>query len=337
MEFDLSIQEKKRGGGPNPTLYRVDENKVTSAFLQILHYAGHDLVSYLLGECDLPSNEINVESQVYNAQTVSRPDGLISCDCCYKIYVESKIQPDALDNERDKKQLQEHLKLLGSSGVWLIYLTPDDSQPACLNNHKNLIWFGWKDLLARLQDYQTEDKLVLFLIEQFEMILERLVLCRNNRACSRKQKDGLDVCEEEDGISADDRVIIVGGRWGEDVTLKYHFYACQPNRYFKEARYMAFCYQNRIKYLFEITETPLEAVHIENDAYVLGTGYFKDNAEPNYQPEDRKLFKLKRVEDYNGEIRNDQKDKNGNICAFVQRQRYTTIDKFRQAEKTSQL
>ena len=52
----------------------------------------------------------------------------------------------------------------------------------------------------------------------------------------------------------------------------------------------------------------------------------------------RELFKLRLVKIFDGEgIINDNKDKNGRPCAFVQRQRYTTIMKIVNVKFTSQL
>lgn len=316
-----------------PAVYQDKENKVTSAFLQIVQYAGHDLVAYLFGDCDLPSNEVGVISQDYGTSTQSRPDGTISCDCNYRIYVESKIQINALNTPHGQNQLNEHLKLLVKDCIWLLYITPDDTQPAMLNGIKNLLWINWRELVAKLKGYDTNDRLVKFLIAQFEETVERLVFITR----PIREKEVEREYEYDDLLTDDERVIIVGGLWGEGVALKYNFYACQPNRFFRPAKYLAFCHQHRIKYLFEILGKPIEAVRIETDSDVLSSGYFADNVEPNYQSEDRKLFRLKRVENYNNTIVNDAEDKNHKPCAFVQKQKYTSIDKFMKATKTSEL
>ena len=73
--------------------YKKSEDKVTAALLQVLHYGGHNIVCSLFEDIDLPSNEINVSPQVVEDE--SRPDGVVSCDCKYKIFIESKIFSDA--------------------------------------------------------------------------------------------------------------------------------------------------------------------------------------------------------------------------------------------------
>ena len=63
--------------------YKNPEDKVTAALLQVLHYGGHKIVCSVFDDIDLPSNDINVSPQV--TEDGSRPDGVVFCDCNYKI------------------------------------------------------------------------------------------------------------------------------------------------------------------------------------------------------------------------------------------------------------
>lgn len=83
-----------------------------------------------------------------------------------------------------------------------------------------------------LNDYQQDvpNPVLSYLIEQFELLITSLGLYDDH----------------------ENRVIIVGGRWGEPIALEYNFYACQGGRSFKNAKYLAFYYAQRIQYLFEI-------------------------------------------------------------------------------------
>ena len=298
--------------------YSKNEDKVTAALLQILHFGGHDLVQYLFEECDLPSSTINVRSQIY--ENDSHPDGAISCDCSYQIYVESKIVYDAVDSQ----QLEKHKTLVDSTNR-LLYITPDTIIPPILDGLYNVFWFNWQDLIDKLLDYDLSDRLLQYLIEQFVLLVKHLVfdkLIDKHKKRYSKQTDEISV---ENEIHQDERVIIVGGRWGEDVALQYGFYACQPNRFFLPAKYMAFYWNNRIKYLFEIEGTPIEAVDISK-IQSINKDYFVKK-EPNYKPGDRKFFKLNFVREFNPEIKNDMKSRSNKPCAFVQRQKYTTIQR----------
>lgn len=308
--------------------YSKPEDRVTMAFLQILHYGGHELVNYVFPECNLPSNTINVCSQVVKPD--SRPDGEISCDCHYHIYIESKIKVGVMSNKHEIDQLNNHRKLVSAgSSNWLIYITPDQKCPKNLENLANIVWVNWTTLIERLEGYATNDNLLVFLIVQFKILVEYVL--EINISCV--SCTGLTLKEESTTINK--RVIIVGGSWGENIALKYGFYACQERRYFKPAKYLAFCYKNRIKYLFEIIGEPLESVDLYNITDI-AKDYFID-ADPYYDHSPRKYFKLKKIHEFDPVIKNDSRDKNNKQCAFVQRQTYTEYDVIMRAKKTSDL
>jgi len=302
--------------------YSKSEDRVTAALLQIMHYGGHGLVTYLFEDCDLPSNEINVQSQVYEEN--SRPDGMISCDCNYEIYIESKIVRNAIKSV----QLENHKKLIVNESQWLIYITPDNICPKELNGLYHILWMNWEQVVKKLRLYDGKDTLLEFLINQFILLYEHVVLHVYGDI-------GINDNAAIDNVPTDQRVIIVGGRWAEEVALKYGFYACQPNRFFLPAKYMAFCYNNRIKYLFEIIRQPIESVSLNNIPEIPSI-YFINN-EPNYKGDPRKVYLLNLIQEFKPEIENDNTDKNGNRCAFTQKQKYTSFQKIKSAKKTSEL
>ncbi len=305
--------------------YSKAEDRVTAALLQIMHYGGHGLVTYLFEDCDLPSNEINVQSQVYKG--LSRPDGMISCKCYYEIYIESKIVPNSIN----KGQLEKHQKLIKNIDQWLIYITPDANCPNELVGLFHVIWVSWEYIVNKLRTFDEKDNLLVFLIDQFVLLYEHLIL----HEYGGKLEEIVDKENVVNTVPTDQRVIIVGGRWAEDIALKYGFYACQPNRYFLPAKYMAFCYNNRIKYLFEIIEQPIESVNLKK-VQKIPSDYFIIN-EPNYKGDSRKVYLLGLIKEFEKEIENNNTDKNGNRCAFTQKQKYTTYNKIMRANKTSDL
>ena len=129
-------------------------------------------------------------------------------------------------------------------------------------------------------------------------------------------------------------VIVLGGSSAEMVALDYGYYICQENRSFQPAKYLAFCFHHRIKYLFEIEEVVGESVDLsdipELDRYL-------NDIEPEYSKDKRKVLKVEKVKEFTPEIENDKTDKNGNRCAFVQCQGYTSLEKINKAKKTSDL
>ncbi len=307
--------------------YKIPEDQVTTALLHVLKYGGHDLVSVVFAECDLPSNEINVSPQVI--EDGSRLDGEVCCDCHYHIYIESKIRKGVMANSHELKQLEANRKLASpGDGRFLFYITPDESEPQNLCAAPEVQWLNWNTVIERLKGFATEDKSLAFLIEQFELLVSHLVY---SKTVVLRNSDV--VLSEEEMASAEDRVIIVGGAWGEYIALKYNFYACQEYRYFKPSRYIAFCHKNRIKYLFEIVGSPKDSVDLRTEN--ISPTYF-EKEEPNYTGQ-RKLFYLKLVNMFSPQIENDSVDKNGKRCAFVQKQTYTTIERINSAKHTSDL
>lgn len=311
--------------------YSKPEDRVTAEFLKILHYGGHELVKYLFGDFDLPDNSVNVILQDYSNK-VSRPDGRISCDCKYDILVESKITKNALNTLHGQQQLAEHLKYAASINAFILYLTPDDTCPPQLSNITNLVWMNWKDVLQRLKDYDSKDRLLDYLISEFTLTIEQVVYKNVNVSRVPYLKDVETTIDD----GKDERVIIVGGRWGEPVALKYNVYICRANRFFYPAKYLAFCYDNRINYLFEIVKDPIDSISLDKVPEITATDYLTA-MEPSYNPSEmRKVFLLKLVKD-DLFIQNDSKDKNGKTCAFTQKQRYTTYNKIMSAKVTSEL
>lgn len=306
--------------------YKKSEDKVTAALLQVLHYGGHNIVCSLFEDIDLPSNEINVSPQVVEDE--SRPDGVVSCDCKYKIFIESKIFSDAFNSVHGKKQLEANKKLSSPNDAqWVVYITPDERKPQELEATSEIIWINWQKIVEKLRGYETSDNLVKFLIDQFCIYVDHIVFGNKGRLSNHGALSSIEMLDK------DQRVIIVGGAWGEDVALKYHFYACQEGRYFLPAKYIAFYHKNRIQNIFEIEDIIESTCLTEN---LVGQKYLEEK-EPNYNHKPRKFFKLKHLHTFNPEIKNDTVDKNGKPCAFTYNQRYTTYSAIMNASKTSEL
>lgn len=196
--------------------YKKSEDKVTAALLQVLHYGGHNIVCSLFEDIDLPSNEINVSPQVVEDE--SRPDGVVSCDCKYKIFIESKIFLDAFNSVHGKKQLEANKKLSSPNDAqWFVYITPDERKPQELEAASEIIWINWQKIVEKLRGYETSDNLVKFLIDQFCIYVDHIVFGNKGRLSNHGALSSIEMLDK------DQRVIIVGGAWGEDVALKYHF------------------------------------------------------------------------------------------------------------------
>ncbi len=304
--------------------YKQDENRVTAALLHILYIGGDPIIQRVFGDTiDIPSNDIQIISQSFHEDSV--PDGEIFCDCRYKIFLESKIKTNAIN----LTQLASHKNLQNpATNAYLCYITPDTVIPSLLSD-SSIAWLSWdwvvKVLLGAVAEGITTAVLK-YLIKQFCILVKHLVY--------KNKSTPFDFIYPDIFMSeGEDRVIIVGGSWGEDVAVKYKFYACQNHRSFLSAKYLAFCYNNRINYLFKITEIK-DSINLK-DAGVPDE-YFKEK-EPQYNGDLRKVIKLELEKTFNPVISNDKKDKNGNLCAFVQGQTYTTYNKIIKATSTSEL
>jgi hypothetical protein len=294
--------------------YKQAENRVTAAFLQICKIGGEDFIRFLTNELkiQLPSSEIEIKSQVKGIDTV--PDGLLESNFSFKLYVESKIKANTVN----QTQLDGHRKQIINNNDFLLYLTPDEIKPTQLGQTH---WANWIKIINIFNDYlqssQSDNKQLLeFLVGHFNTLLDNLDLL---------------------GYSWDlnnDNVLIVAGSWAEGVALNYKYYICQNNRTFKPARYLAFYNNNQIRHVFEILEQPNDDVKLsEHEEY---SDYIQ-TAEPNYDGGLRKVFLLKFLTDL-GPIINDKTDKNGNPCPYTYGQpRYTTLQVLQSATRTSQL
>lgn len=313
------------------TRYAKPEDQVTVALLQLIARYGNPLVEWLFEGCDLPDFFPAVRTQITGVAG-SRPDGEIVLNCQYRLLIESKIVQNTLGYPHEKAQLQKHLAEAHANGfTTLVYITPDSSCPQELIALSEVVWYSWNDIKLRLETYAISDPIYVFLVEEFKKLL--------NTSLKKKLRAPKYTPEENDiyneDLLCDERVILVGGSWGEEVALNYNFYACQDNRHFAPAKYLAFYHNNRIKYLFEITNTPIECIDLRGVAQIQSTNYFTAK-DPTYGGV-RKLFWLKLVHTFDPEIINDSYSINGRRIPFVRRQRYTYYDKIMNAKSTSQL
>lgn len=287
------------------------ENQVTTALLHVIHQGGEPLLRLLLDAASelLPDNEIMIETQVSCNKNGQKSvfDGVISSRFCFTYVIESKVKKGTLSNQ----QVDKYHDCLDGKGARLLAITPDEKIPKTL--HSGDLWLSWDKVVETLNQYneENEDEVLRYLIDQFVLLLYNLNIY------DKEWKE---------------RVIIVGGSFGENVALDFHFYACQAGRYFMRAKYMAFAFKNRIQHLFEIIGDPKDNVDIMKH---VPADYFT-KYEPNYVQDKRKLFMLKEVT-LPHVIQNNNIDKNGRRCAFTQRQKYTTIEKIMNATVTSQL
>ena len=108
-----------------------------------------------IGDYGLPEKSLQIETQSYidNKEIHSVPDGLISCNYAFNIYIESKLSEDI-----KPKQLENHKKLLDEDRDdrnKLIYITTHTSRPEILP--QDILWTNWTTLMDLLNSYKQED------------------------------------------------------------------------------------------------------------------------------------------------------------------------------------
>lgn len=346
--------------------YNQGENRVTCALLKILQLAGNDLIEKLIERFggDVKKNEPDILTQIpLDGKKGTVADGLIIRDCTYKIIIEAKIAPFAINLRHNQNQLNNYRNLASQNDdEYILYITPDSQKPNELN--PDIFWLNWDDITQLLKDYllDIDNQILIFLIKEFIKLIGKLItgqfgskgkeLEKEKEETERIAKERIakeDISKEwnvqndnftEENAVEDDNVLIVGGRWGEKIAVRYGLYACQPKRFFIPTKYMAFYYDNRIKYLFEIIFKEEIVKDLRDKKWEIDPDYFK-KFDINYahaMNKERELFRLKLIHIFNGNgIVNDSVDKNGKRCAFTQKQRYTTLNKILKARKTSEL
>lgn len=339
--------------------YKQPENRVTCALLHILNYGGADMIDAFIeafgGERFSSKPIVSTQIKLKGGNNTTKDDGdqdccadgLIVADYRYKIYIESKIDCNAIRTD----QLEAYRKNVGQGiGEYLLYITPDAQMPPELGDWD--YWMNWESVLTFLYGYWASkalDALLKYLIDNFKKLIDKLVTDKNKNK-AKVQKANYDIEElakkklpNPIAFSPNDneeQVLIVGGRWGENIAVIFDFYACQPDRFFLPTKYLAFYYNHRVKYLFEIVQEPISSIELTDPLLAINNKYFTDYdiAYKTSTNKAREFFKLKLVHIFNGSgIINVAKDKNGNPCAFVQKQRYTTIEKILKAKDTSEL
>lgn len=299
-------------------VYDQRENRVTAALLHVFQKGGPDIIRYVISsieEVDFPTNEISIVTQEKEVNNVY--DGKLECNFSFRVIVESKIVKQMIP----KNQLEGLLNNAKSVYDYILYITPDENKPKILNSYEQKIyWTNWKninDVLIEFIHEDTDNKVLEYLILEFEKLLDTLNL--------------LEVDNPEK------RVQIAAGSWGEPVALKYKLYACQNNRTIKPSGYLAFYNDRRINYLFKIKGEPINDCDLTTLSDVNVKLYLTE-MEPNYQKgELRQFYSLELVKE-NLNIKHLGITKSGKNSAFTMGVfRYTSLDKISTAINTFDL
>jgi len=125
-------------------------------------------------------------------------------------------------------------------------------------------------------------------------------------------------------------VLVVPASNARGIARQFRAYRCQNRRSFKPSRWIAFYANGQIDTYAEIIQPPEDDVIFSRRPDLINLATAMDGDTPY------RLLRLDNVSEI-GPIINDAKDKSGRPVAWVQNQRYTTIDRIRSAKKTSDL
>ena len=289
--------------------YKNGEDRVTAALLQIFRLGGPELMNAVFEDFNI-NLDAQVNTQVKKNGSKSRPDGELVAN--YHVYIESKIYPWDVNKDHNVEQLGHHLDLIDKEKAVILYITVDKTKPAEIPERDDVYWMTWTEITIRLTKYEPSfnKDVIAFLAAQFKLLVENVVFSK-----------------QVDETTDDNRVLIVGGRFAEGIALNYGFYSCQEDRNFKTPRYMAFYFNKRISHYFEIEDGPKEVSSLED---------VRDQLPENYvlTEEDKKphtFVKFNRKYSFETPITHEYPN------PFVQRQRYTTIEKLKRARTTDDL
>ena len=162
--------------------YSQKENKATTAMLQVWKMGGEELLCFLFGKLGVTNNFgniVDIESQCAKEYTViniegkrrkprSVPDGKVVFDKG-TLYVESK-----LDCYIREDQLKNHCALLKEGNNLLLYVTSHSRRPAEDELPTEVLWTNWDTMVKWLLEFETEDKVLQYLAEQFHKLVRSI-------------------------------------------------------------------------------------------------------------------------------------------------------------------
>lgn len=300
--------------------YRQGENRVTASILAVLRSLALPKIDRLLGEL-LNEDDfrlVRFENQIVgNGDSV--PDGEIAAN--RRIFIETKTKRNTLDRE----QLQSHLKQLGNDvGNRLLVLTPDSNTPEVVKEigDDRLAWASFVDFDSAIDDLllRNWDEVV---SEREEFLLRELQ--------KMFEADGL--------LGPAKEVVVVAARLAWPEYGRIHAYICQPDRSFQRVKYLAFYSDRKIQECVPAISEVCEQTIFKRGLHhgrlgevvkqALDLGLRREGASHKVfllsSPDDPQTIKLGHP------IENDLSR------AFVQGQRYVSLESLKKARKTSQI
>jgi len=326
--------------------YSQGENRVTASILAVFERISFALVESLLQALCQESETSLLVFQNQPAGVASVPDAVVRASFAY--WIETKTAPRRLQ----RSQVERHLQALDAQQFAkqqrLILLTPDTAPPPVVEEigDPRLAWASFDNLVEAINA----------LVRPGEdwVASSRPVPTERERELLRELVRFL---ISEELVGRGDQVLVLAARFGLDEYLKYGVYMCQPNRTFQPCTHVAFYAQGAVQPVVPHVLDSVEQVTLTGEGV---------QALPNLLPElrDRLLALVAQLEADRPDSRwgedakvlllsgpgdadtlrlpqaitNDAVSAGGKSVAFVQGQRYVSLERLKAAPaKTSAL
>lgn len=311
--------------------YRQGENRVTATVLAVFEQLGTEAVESLLGSA-VDGGDQSLELVRYRNQPGGAGEGIPDAQIrgSFNLLFETKVVPGAVK----RAQLVRHLSAFDeepASVERLYVLTPDGVEPEAVTSlDERVLWISFASLRLAIDDYISSEQRVLgdrdiFLLRQLQ-----------------------DFIDEEGLATTPDNVVVIPARnaWGE--YARFGIYICQPGRKFRNVEYLAFYRNKRIESVVPQVIAVYDHVEMTREnAAKLAEGTANDQAIARLvarlldegERADRdtnKVFLLTQPED-SETVHLERALVHQSKNAWVQNQRYVSLDKLVGAETTADL
>lgn len=311
--------------------YRQGENRVTATILAVFEQLGAEAVESLLSTA-VEGGDQSLELIRYRNQPGGAGEGVPDAQIrgSFHLLFETKIAPGTVNRE----QLVRHLTAFDAdpASVERLYvLSPDAVEPAVIDALDDRVrWMSFASLRLAMDDYINSEERVLgdrdiFLLRQLQ-----------------------DFIDEEGLATAPDNVVVVPARNAWNEYARFGIYICQPGRRFRNVEYLAF-YRNkqieavvpRVIAVFDHVEMTREnaARLADGDANERSVAKLVTKLLDEGERTDgdtNKVFLLTQPED-SDTIHLGRPLTHESKSAWVQNQRYVSLDRLLEADTTADL
>ncbi len=211
--------------------YRSGENRVTSSMLAVFQRVGIDLAEIILADA---IGEASLDLVTFASQPSAGSPGVPDAELksSFRYLIETKVVPNSYSSSGRDGQLVRHLDRLDGSYAdeRLLVITPDAEEPPGI---------------AAMED----DRVVWTSFAHIAQATEKLIQDSGEPASEQQRfllREMVTFLDAEGLVGVNDTVV-VAGRWAYPTYFKTRAYICQANRSIRPVTYLAFYKDKQIK------------------------------------------------------------------------------------------